>query len=287
MICPICKSKKTKLIWLGKLRAGKNIWTKQNKKISRCQNCDLIFLNKRNKNLIDNKIFRKIFDGDNSVKKYYSFNKPRELLKLKKIRKLISFKNKSILESGCGAATNLDFLKKEAKDTAGFDSIIYKKHVEKKHLFYSSLQELKKSEKKFDIILSLGEIEHKFNVSEFISIFKSKLKKNGLLVFRIPNFNNIYMFLLGYNFLKYDYRVSHNYYFTETSADFLFKKNKLKIFLKKGLQEYSINHLLKYIQTGKRVKKYKKIINNEVANFTLKNLERYKVSTSLLYILKK
>ena len=95
------------------------------------------------------------------------------------------------------------------------------------------------------------------------------------------------MFLLGYNFLKYDYRVSHNYYFTETSADFLFKKNKLKIFLKKGLQEYSINHLLKYIQTGKRVNKYKNILNQKVAKLTLQNLENYKVSTSLLYILKK
>ena len=287
MNCPICKSKKNKLIWNGKLRAGKDIWTKKNKKISRCQNCDLIFLNKRNKNLIDNKVFRKIFDGDNSVKKYISFNKSRELLKLKKIKKYINFKNKSILESGCGAATNLDLLKKEVKDTSGLDSYIYKKHVEKKHLFFSSLKELKKSKKKFDIILSLGEIEHKFDVNQFINLFKSKLKKNGFLVFRIPNFNNIYMFLLGYNFLKYDYRVSHNYYFTETSADFLFKKNKLKIYLKKGLQEYSINHLLKYIQTGKRVKKYKNIINEKISNFTLENLENYKVSTSMLYILKK
>lgn len=287
MKCPICKSKKTQLFWNGKLRLGKNKWTKERKKISRCENCDLIFLNKRIKYLIDNKIFRKLFDGDNSVKKYISFNKPREYLKLKKIKKFISFKNKSILESGCGAATNLDFLKKESRDTAGLDSIIYKYHVEKKHLFYSSFKELKKSQKKFDIILSLNEIEHKFDLKKFLTLLKLKLKKNGVIVFRIPNFNNIYMYLLGINFLKYDYRLSHNYYFTEQSADFLFKKNKFKTYLKTGLNEYSINHLIKYIKTGKRVKNYSNIINDKVANLTNENLENYKVSTSLLYILKK
>ena len=287
MICYLCKKKNTFLIWNDKLRSGKNTWTKNKNKIYQCNNCDLVFLEKRRKSLQDNKIFRKLFDGSNSISKYNSFNKPREKLKLDKIKKYLSFKNKKILESNCGAATNLDNLKKISKITAGFDSEIYREHVNKKHLFYSSYHELKKDKIKFDIILSLGEIEHKYDVLSFVKLLKSKLENKGFLIFRIPNFNNIYKFLLDKDFLKYDYRLSHNFYFNEKSADFLFKKLKLKIFLKTGLQEYDFNHLIKYFKTRKRVKSYDKIFGERLINLTNNNLEKYKVSTSLLYILQK
>ena len=287
MHCPICKKNKTILIWNKKLRSGKNKWTKNKYKILQCKNCDLAFLEKRNRHLEDNKIFRKIFDGSNSVSKYFSFNKPREKFKLKKIQQYINFKNKKVLESGCGAATNLDYLKKTAKSTAGLDSYIYQNHVLKNHKYYNSLSQLRKSKQKFDIILSLGEIEHKFDVQNFVKTLIGKLEKNGFLIFRIPNFDNIYKFILNHDFLKYDYRVSHNYYFNEKSADFLFNKLKLKIFVKTGLQEYDFNHLLEYFKTRKRVKNYKKIYSKKLIDITNSHLEKFKVSTSLLYILRK
>ena len=136
MNCPLCKSNKISLIWDKKIRSGKNLWTIKNHKISKCKNCDLVFLNKRSKKLINNKIFRKKFDGKNTISQYKSFNKPREEYKLKIIKKYINFTNKIILESNCGGATNLDLLKKNSKLTAGLDSHIYKKHVEKKHIFF-------------------------------------------------------------------------------------------------------------------------------------------------------
>lgn len=287
MYCPICKKNKTILIWNNRLRSGKNKWTTNKKKIFQCKNCDLVFLEKKNTYLEDNKLFRKIFDGSNSIDKYYSFNRPREKFKLKKIQCYINFKNKKILESGCGAATNLDYLKKNAKLTAGLDSYIYQNHVMKNHKYYNSLSQLKKSKEKFDIILSLGEIEHKSDVQNFVKILIGKLEKNGFLIFRIPNFDNIYKFILNNDFLKYDYRVSHNYYFNEKSADFLFRKLKLKTFVKTGIQEYDFNHLLEYFKTRKRVKNYKKIYNKKLIDMTNLHLEKYKVSTSLLYILKK
>ena len=287
MTCPICQNENFFLIWNDKLRSGKNKWTKNRNKILQCKKCDLVFLDKRKKFLQDNKIFRKKFDGSNSIDKYFIFNKPREKFKLDKILKHINFNNKKILESGCGAATNLDYLKKNSKLTAGLDSQIYKVYVERKHLFYSNMNELVKDKIKFDIILSLGEIEHKYDVVNFVKKLKSKLSKNGILIFRIPNFNNIYKYLIDYDFLKYDFRISHNFYFNEKSADFLFKKLRLKITHKSGLQEYDLNHLIKYAKSRKRVKSYEKIFKNEINNKVISSIEKYKISTSLLYILKK
>lgn len=284
--CPVCKSKKRKLIWNDLLRSGKNIWTKKPYKIYWCQNCDLRYLEKFNYSLQNNKVFRKLYDGSNSIKKYNSFNKNREKYKLDKIKKIINFKNKEILESNCGAATNLDFLKKEAKQTYGLDHHVYKSHVEKKHIFFTSLNEINKNKYTFDIILSLAEIEHQTNVIKFVNSLKKILKKNGLIVFRIPNYNNIYLQLLGNKFQTFDFRTSHNYYFSEKSCDFLFKKLNLKVIHKNGLQEYSVNHLIEFIKKGKRVAKYPKLINKKISDQISKHIETNKISTSLTYILK-
>ena len=62
MNCPLCKSKNFYLVWYDKIRDGKNLWSKKKFKISKCNNCSLVFLNKRSKKLIDNKLFRKRFD---------------------------------------------------------------------------------------------------------------------------------------------------------------------------------------------------------------------------------
>lgn len=287
MKCPICQSTKLKLIWNDKIRSGKNSWTSKKHKISHCQKCDTIFLNRRNADLLNNKVFRKKYDGSNSILRYKSFNKPREKNKLDRIRKYVNFTNKLILESNCGAGTNLDYLKIKAKLTAGLDSEIYKNHVKKKHLFFSSLKELKNSKVKFDIILSLAEIEHQYDVYGFVKSLKDKLQENGLLIFRIPNYNNIYMHVLGKKYLKYDFRTSHNFYFSEKSSDFLFKRLKLKVFKKFGLQEYSINHLIEYIKIGKRVSKFKKVINKKISNEIMINIEKSLVATSFIYIVRK
>ena len=285
--CPICNRKKTTLIWNGPIRSGKNKWTKKPEQIFWCHSCDLRFTKNFRKNLQDNKIFRKLYDGSNSIRKYLSFNKKREKFKLEIIRNYIQLKNKIILESNCGAATNLDLIKGVAKETVGLDNEIYRNHVEKKHIFFNSIDVLKKSGIKFDVIMSLAEIEHQYDVQKFIRNLKGLLSKNGRLVFRIPNYNNIYLYTLGKKFQKFDFRTSHNYYFSEKSCDYLFKKMKLKIEIKKGLQEYSINHLLEYLKTGKRVSKFPKLLNSKKIKEYSKNIENYMVSTSFLYVLRK
>ena len=96
------------------------------------------------------------------------------------------------------------------------------------------------------------------------------------------------MFLLSKDFFKYDYRTSHNYYFSERNLDLIFKKLNFKIYLKKGFNEYSANHLFTYLKNKKRVNgnKINNIFKKKADNLIVKNIENSKVSTSLIYILK-
>ena len=60
------------------------------------------------------------------------------------------------------------------------------------------------------------------------------------------------MYLIGIDFLKFDFRLSHNFYFNEKSLDYIFKKSNMKVVYKEGLQEYDINHLIEYMKIGKK-----------------------------------
>ena len=141
---------------------------------------------------------------------------------------------------------------------------------------------------KFDAILSLAEIEHKYNPILFVKELIKVLKPNGKIIFRIPNYNNIYYYFLKSKFQIYDFRTSHNFYFSEKSADFLFKMLKLKILVKTGIQEYSINHFLHFLRSHKRVdSKFEKLIKEKKNNFIKRNIEENFLSTSMLYIVQK
>lgn len=287
--CIICGKKDFKAIWYGKLRNSSKGFTTKKEKIYQCLQCDLGFLKNRRKKLEDSSVTRNLFNKNNSYKEFVKFHSPREKAKLKFIEKYISFKNKKILESNCGTAILLNKLNRISKQTVGLDSPFYKKIVEKNgHKFYSNIDEIIKDKIKFDVILSLSEIEHKFNPVSFIKKIKRVLSKKGVIIFRIPNFNNIYMYTLGYNFFKYDYRISHNFYFGEKNLDMLFKKLNLEIVKKVGFNEYSFNHLLNYINVKKRVpaKGLKKYFNIKTEMFVKKNIENSLAATSLIYILK-
>ena len=289
--CDICNSKFLEVIWNNKIRKSSKKFTKDKKRILKCYNCDVLFLEKKFKKLEDSSIARSIYNKNNSINEFYNFHSKREKKKLAFFEKYTIFKNKKILESNCGGGVILDILKKKAKITAGLDSKIYSPHlVKNKHLFFSSIDEIKKKKIKFDIIFSLSELEHKYDPVLFLKKISSVLSKNGLILLRVPNYLNIYMFMLGDAFRKFDFRTSHNYYFSIKNLNFIFNKLKLKVVNYAGMNEYDANHLIEYLKTSKRVelkKKYKQIFSSKKNEIINKNINNSLTSTSLMFILKK
>lgn len=288
MKCIVCSNKKFELVWNNKIRSSANKFTKKKEKILQCLNCKLVFLKKRRKYLENSAVSRDLYNKNKSINEFIKFHTMREFKKLNFIRKKIDFKNKKILESNCGAGILITNLKKRNNTTAGLDNIFYKKFLESRgHIFFKSINEIIKKKLRFDIILSFSEIEHKENPLEFLKSLKSILNKKGKIIVRIPNYYNIYMYLLGNNFFKYDYRTSHNYYFSKKNLDIMFNKLGFKIDYSHGMNEYSLNHLLTYIKKNRRVK------SNEVINLfskkidknIVRNIQKSWSSTSLIYIL--
>ena len=160
---------------------------------------------------------------------------------------------------------NFKFIKKKAKSTTGIDSIHYKSKVlSNGHKFFANIDEVLKEKKKFDTIFLFSELEHKFDPILFLQKIKKLTSENGSVILRVPNFKNIYKILLGKYFDKYDYRISHNYYFSSDNLMILINKIGFKIEKIIGHNEYDFNHLLNYLKTKKRVYgKYKKFFTEK------------------------
>ena len=288
MSCIICNSKKFETIWNDKLRNSPNSFTKKKEKIFKCKNCNLVFLQKKRKNLEDSSVARKIFNKDNSIKEFLKFHKPREKGKINRIKNYLNVNNKSILESNCGAGIILDIFKKRAKLTSGVDSKHYKSYLLRKgHKFYESIYSIS-SKQKFDVIFSLSELEHKYDPISFLKQIKKLLNKNGKIILRVPNYLNIYKLTAGKYFDKFDFRTSHNFYFSKKNLHLIFKKVGLKIKKEMGYHEYEFNHLLKYLKMKGRFRsKYEIIFNKNEEIYINKNIEESLMSTSLIYFLEK
>jgi 2-polyprenyl-3-methyl-5-hydroxy-6-metoxy-1,4-benzoquinol methylase len=288
MKCLACNHNEFLIIWDNPIRKSAVSFTKKKEKVFQCENCQLTFLEKKRKLLEDSATARKIYNRNNSIKEFFRFHSKRETKKFLKILKYVSLNNKNVLELNCGAGVILSILRKKSKSTCGIDSLIYKDFlVSNGHQYYQNVQELKNNKKKYDIIFSLSELEHKYDPLQYLHILKKILSKKGRLIIRVPNFFNIYSILLEKYFYKYDYRTSHNFYFSKKNLDLIFKKANFKIEKVFGYHEYDLNHLLYYFKTKKRVeKKYPILFDKKDNDFFVANVEKSFFSTSLIYILK-
>jgi 2-polyprenyl-3-methyl-5-hydroxy-6-metoxy-1,4-benzoquinol methylase len=286
--CTICNNEDFKIVWNNKIRSGKNKFTKKKEVILKCRSCELVFLKNLRKNLENSAVTRSLYNQDSSIAEFMRFHKPRELKKLMIIKKFLNYKNKTVLESNCGAGVLLTILKSKARTTAGIDDKSYKDFLEKNnHNYFSSINNVIKKNKKFDIIFSLSELEHKFDPVKFLKQAKKILSAKGRIILRIPNYKNIYSMLLDNDFYKYDFRTSHNYYFSENNIELLLKKVGFSTEKKVGIQEYDFNHLLAYIKKRKRITgRYPKIFRENINLRVKENIEKSFVSTSLIYIIK-
>lgn len=297
--CPICNSKKLSLIWDNRIREGISSLTKNNKKIFRCKNCDVSFLGKRYASLPDDAILRKV-TNKKEIKKLHQFHTKRELPKLKKILQVLDYSKKKVLLVNCDfGLTILNKIRKKAKLTAGIsetENSFYLKDylMKRKHLFFNNLEQIKKEGQKFDVIISPAQIEHVYNPNKYLNDFKKIISKKGIIILRIPNHDNVYKFILKDIFLRKDYRISHNFYFSENSCKFLFRKNNFKIIKRFGLMEHDVNNLLNYIRLGRRPMQYEKkrigknyLYLKKKENLKLtRNLENGPLPSHLLYLIK-
>ncbi|MBI2024426.1 class I SAM-dependent methyltransferase [Candidatus Giovannonibacteria bacterium] len=153
-----------------------------------------------------NKDLKKIYDKiyKKGERKHYSsilFSGDRVPPAKQEVLKEISWKGKTVLDAGCGTGELAHLIsKKGAKKVLGIDyseSAINeaKKQYQNKNLFFEK-SDLNNISGKFDVIISLGTLEHLDDPLGALTNLKNKLNPGGHLIITCPNWSNARGYIL-------------------------------------------------------------------------------------------
>jgi len=126
-------------------------------------------------------------------------------IELNYLRFLKDFKNKKILDLGCGQGYFLDFLKKHGfSDYSGIDIdkdlVALCKQKSHSAICDDAFDFFEKTKDKYDVVVLNDVLEH-FKKAEGIALLKlvnGRMQKNGIIIIRVPNANFMFASSIRY-----------------------------------------------------------------------------------------
>jgi len=235
--------------------------------------------NKQLKNFYEN-IYKK-----GEEKHYTSFttsgtpsNEPYEAIKK------ISWKNKSVLDVGCGTGLFSFLAAKKGGKVLGIDYSkeaisIAKKKYSHKNLLYKNINIKDISKEKFDVIVSLGTLEHMDEPFKMLKIFQKHLKPKGKIIITSPNWTNPRGYMLIILYLLFDAPITLADLHYLTPVDFKKWAKKLNMKLKWATfdNSWSNGDIL--------IKDFKRRIPNIISDMKM-NVDKNKIDNLLKWIKK-
>ena len=138
-----------------------------------------------------NKVYKK-----GEEKHYTSFvTKGTTTDEMKEVLKELNWKNKTVLDVGCGTGLFAHKVSKLGpKQVLGIDfskeAIETAIRTHKNHNLQYQVLDVKEIKSRYDVIVSLGTLEHMDNPLKTLKILKKHLTKNGKIIVTSPNWTN-------------------------------------------------------------------------------------------------
>ena len=152
------------------------------------------------------------------------------------ILKELNWKSKKILDVGCGTGYFSYKAAKKGADVLGIDfsaeaiEIAHTKY-QHSHLKYQQM-DVKKIKDKYDVIVSIGTLEHMDNPLQILKLFKKHLNLKGKIIITSPNWTNPRGYMLMTLWLLFDAPITLADLHYQTPVDFQKYSDNLDMKLK-------------------------------------------------------
>lgn len=267
----VYKDKKSSVIFLEKYISNLNYYLSLKDKDSKSKKTD--------------NVFTKMQDGT-TLKSPRLKENDRRISDLSKY-----FKNKSVLDFGCGWGFFLKKVKKHSKKCSGVEIKKYcLDYIKKNSKFINVEPKLKNFNEKFDVITLWHVLEHLPYQVNVLKDLKKKLKKKGKIIVEVPHANDFLILLNALpEFNKFTFRSDHLILHTFQSLKKIllisgFKNIKIKYLQRHGFT----NHLGWFLERKPGGQNYfKKYEDKNLEILYKKNLEKRKQTDTLIAIAEK
>jgi 2-polyprenyl-3-methyl-5-hydroxy-6-metoxy-1,4-benzoquinol methylase len=229
--CILCGTIDFKTIYEGPIRSG--VWGQETQhpvKVITCETCGLSKLDQ----FEDQTIF---YQSLEYRKQYNNLEDPQDLAELHdheqspRIAKIgvQNFRNKTVLDYGCGHGSFLDSISGVTKATYGIEPCVdlHQSLQSRGHKTFTDVSQSKQElMETMDVVVSFAVIEHVEEPLQYLQDIYDLLKPNGVCYLETDNINNLLMKLKIPEFERFFYRTAHLWYFNAETLNGLCKKVK-------------------------------------------------------------
>ena len=290
MKCILCDNIDFEVVYDGIIRSGSpGKLTKENHQIIKCKSCGITKIKEFPKIDYDSGKYRLEYNDSSAISDYYSTHDEEQNERISKIG-IQNFRNKIVLDFGCGGGSFLDLIKGVAKKTIGIepnveylDSLICKGHE-----IYRSIEECENLYGKVDIVISFGVIEHIKNPLDYLISSYNLLKPGGKLYLETDNLDDILFQFNIPHFNSFYYRTVHNWYFDKDSLKLLSEKAGFS-FVQPGFRHgYGLSNTLNWLDVKSPKGNVQLPFINEALDYNWKKtLEKEGFAELLYFVLQK
>jgi 2-polyprenyl-3-methyl-5-hydroxy-6-metoxy-1,4-benzoquinol methylase len=216
--CDLCNAQDYEVVYDGVIRDGVvGIKTTIKHKVVRCYGCGLV-------RLLDNPLTMEYYQSDEYRNAYNETSNPSDYIEMHdneqppRLNKIGAdfFRDKTVLDYGCGGGAFLDLVSGLSEQTLGIEpySGYHESLMERGHEIFSDIEVAQSKYKgQVDSIVSFGVLEHVENPQQYLKDAYTLLKKGGKMYLETDNLHDILMKLNITSFDEFFYRTAHLWYF--------------------------------------------------------------------------
>jgi SAM-dependent methyltransferase len=218
--CINCNSVSHESIYKGKIRSGTfGKMSNEDYEVMACGKCSLCRLYPFPEINYETAEYRFDFNGSSDAFDYLEMHDHEQNPRISKIG-IENFRNKIVLDYGCGGGSFLDAIKGVSQKTIGVEPFtgFHESLVSRGHEVFPNIEEaLLKYHGEIDVVISFGVIEHTLDPLAYLKNSFDLLKKQGSVYLETDNLNDFLMTSDLPEFKMFFYRTVHYWYFDSHS----------------------------------------------------------------------